>query len=428
MARRTYPLLIGAMLLALCAGLGLGSVLSGPLSDSLCALAQAADSNIPGSKSESALAHASASKLASPSVGPTTILSMPTLAAKSKVQAAPGSKAQADSAHTGKSYTVQIASFRTERRAASLAADLRAKGLEAKVQVLRSHSGAKPWYVVRCGEWPSLDQAREQARSVEHSTGSRVLVTRLSGQVLADTPRPKAPAPKKKSSARPALAEKSAPAIRPRPVPKSEPKSVQETAPTPAETVALDRLKRSGVEVVVGLDRDKAKAASVKTPSDRVYLVQAGGYFEPEPATSLAADLDSRGISSSIVYLHGWYVVQSGMFESRDEARARANAVRSATGKEPTVATASRRNIERHAWTPDSQEGAAPKSRELMYHVENWGKPDLGQTRLVGSYADPREAGAQAKKLESQGLAALVVFQTGQAPWRVYQKTPQVGP
>jgi hypothetical protein len=195
----------------------------------------------------------------------------------------------------------------------------------------------------------------------------------------------------------------------------------------------MARLERGGVEAVVGRDRQAKAAAKPHQPSDWAHLVQAGGSFEPGAARALASDLSARGIPASILYLHGWYVVEAGLFETREEAKARADAVRRITGREPSVTTASRRNIERSQWTPgpDEEGGPAPQaanSRELIYAVENWGRPDLSRAALVASFADPRTAGATARRLESQGVAALVVFQDGQSPWRVYRKTGQATP
>lgn len=394
MTRTKFPLLLGAMLLALAAGLGLGSVLSGPLN----ALALAADAQFSSARlatvRESAPAPGRASAVvAAPQASPKARTAVPD-------KISPARETPAASSQTA--YTVRAASFRTERRAQAMAAELRAKGLDASVQALKARKGS--WYVVRVGQWATPGQAREQARAVSRTTGQPTLVSRISGPALSEAKTAKSPDGR-----------------------------ITARMSSPGQAEAMARLERGGVEAVVGRDRTRKAAEPARQPSDWAHLVQAGGAFEPKEARTLANDLSARGVPASILYLHGWYVVEAGLFETREEAKARADAVRRITGREPSVTTASRRTVERCQWTPgpDEEGGPAPQaanSRELMYTVENWGRPDLSRAALVASFADPRTAGATARKLESQGIAALVVFQDGQSPWRVYRKTGQATP
>lgn len=306
---------------------------------------------------------------------------------EAKVQAPSGAPVRPTVRTSSRSpYAVQIASFRTERRAEALAASLRARGLTAQVQMLR---GRGVWYVVRSADQPGLDEARDEARKVERVAGVRTLVKRFTPVALADGDR----------------------------LPARDPGAGEAEA----------RLKRAGVQAVVGAERSagtgQANTRTEAREEDWLYMVQAAGFNEPAPARVLAADLSARGMGADILYLHGWYVVQAGAFPDRDEARARADAVRAAIGREPTIRAATRRTIQGHVWTPgpDEQAGPRPGELDLAYRIDTTGRKAPDKSLLVAAYKDPREAGGQVRRLRAQGVAAQVAFHGGSEPWGVYR-------
>ncbi len=390
----------------------------------------------------------------------------------------------------GRVYTVQIASFKDPRRAGMMAAALSDQGLSSGVLRTQGKSGAV-WYAVRAGELATAAEARELARSAQGLTGQPTLVRRLSpaflarntvhpaqeltqatpqapGQTVAQaaTPAPQAatrPKPEKPAQARPEISAQakaqgsSAKKIKHPAQAQTAPRAPAAEAARPVE----ERLAQAGVELVLTRDRSTSELSSGTQPaapaaaqapvqpqaSDWVYAVQAAGFNEPGEAQDLARTLAGLGMDTSISYLHGWYVVGAGAFPEREAAKARADAVRAATGREPTIHAASRRTLARSLWTPDTADrpdspatpegqeaslapgptAALPSqgaSRELMYQVENWGRPDLTGTALVASYRDPREAGGMARQLKNQGVAAMVVYAAGPEPWGVYRKNP----
>jgi hypothetical protein len=306
-----------------------------------------------------------------------------------------------------------------------LAAELSDQGLSSGVLRTQARSGAV-WYAVRAGELATAGEARELARAAQGLTGQPTLVRRLSPAFLA------------RNTVHPAQELTQAPAQAPAREPAKT--AAQTTAPAPAAEAARpveERLAQAGVELVLTRDRSPSERSSGTQPaapaapqapvqpqaSDWVYAVQAAGFNEPGEAQDLARALAGLGMDPSISYLHGWYVVGAGAFPEREAAKARADAVRAATGREPTIHAASRRTLARSLWTPEEE--ARPESgasRELMYQVENWGRPDLTGTALVASYRDPREAGGMARQLKNQGVAAMVVYAAGPEPWGVYRK------
>ncbi len=465
MQRPRLALMIASVVFSLCAGLMTGLWTGTTLSERLGSTAWATEA--PAAAQPTA---ENPSPAALPQTDPAPVSQEASSAPQVQASTAPAPaspNAQTPQAQV-KIYTVQIASFKDLRRAGMLAADLRTKGLEAEILSTRARDSGKIWYAVRAGEYTTQAQARELARTAQTLTGAPTLVRRLSRAFLARNTVPPAQeltqGSAQGSTQEPALAApaaKTAPLAAPRPTaaaptqvkpkisakPQVQTQAKTQEAPPTAPAAPMDRLARAGVEVVLGRGRTKVEPATPNAaqPSDWVYAVQAAGFNEPGQALELTRTLADQGLDTSIAYMHGWYVVQAGAFAEHSQAKARADIVRAATGREPTIHASSRRTLARSLWTPenaapgdenvpapaaatspsaslDTSPGKAPSQRELMVRVENWGRPDLSGTALVASYRDPREAGGMARRLKDEGVPALVVYAAGPEPWAVYKR------
>lgn len=482
--RPTLPFLLAMLVLALAAGLETGVLIAGRLTP----LAQAAEAPPPGGPSQAPPwfetapappwtqpAPAPTSKQAQPAT-PTSKAQIPGTQPSARVPAqAPAAGPAPRAVAQDRVYTVQIASFKDVRRALRLAADLRGQGLQAQVLASRGRGGAA-WHAVRAGEFSLPSQAAGLAATARGLTGQPVLVRGYGRAFLARNTVDPARIPDQepaRAAVRPAPPEPPAPAaarVPARPGAKISAPSGPAARPGPEKAAARpegpgaveEKLRRGGVEVVLRLDPSRtpaapAPAAPEPSPGDWVHAVQAAGFSEPGEALDLVRTLSGQGVEASVLYLHGWYVVHAGAFEDRDAARARADAVRGLTGREPTVRATSRRTLNRHAWRPEPERVQAPEPAvagpftpspgttppdapgqdilsqapgaartgnplDLLVRVEDWGRPDLSGATLVATCQDPREAGGMARRLRDEGVAALVVHAGGPEPWSVYRR------
>jgi septal ring-binding cell division protein DamX len=97
--------------------------------------------------------------------------------AASDADAAPAQTAAAGQPPAPSHYCLQFGSFRDKKNAQTLVKTLKKTGVTATVVVFSGANG-QPWYVVRSGDFDSIDAASASAASMRSSQNLAVLVRR----------------------------------------------------------------------------------------------------------------------------------------------------------------------------------------------------------------------------------------------------------